>query len=116
MDDLQPFDSCKLLIVAAKKSISEFDAACKSFIDGCAYTIIDYLNPNTGEKIKKLRFKEKIPGTVRVEASRILNDLRHALDQAACDGAIQLGRSNARAFIFHSERTPAILTQKSRSA
>ena len=82
MDDLEPFESPKLLIESAKESIPQFDVACKSFLERSTYDVTDHFNPNTGETTRKLRFHHRIPGGLRVFASRILNDLRHALTKA----------------------------------
>lgn len=99
-DDLQPFESPKLLIDGAKTSIIDFKSACDAFIQNCTYDIIDHSDPNTGEKIVKLRFHHRIPPKMRVPASGIVNDLRHSLDQAVCDGAMLLGRPNAKGVYF----------------
>jgi hypothetical protein len=99
MDDLEPFESPKLLVDGAKTSIPAFEAACNDFVASCTYDVIDYADPNTREKIKKLRFHQKT-APLRLIASRILNDLRHALDQAVSDGAVSLGRSHARGIHF----------------
>jgi hypothetical protein len=82
MDDLKPFESPKLLIDDAKVSIVNFKAVCETFIQNCTYDVVDHLDPNSGEKIVKLRFHNRIPPKMRVPVSGIVNDLRHSLDQA----------------------------------
>lgn len=113
-DDLQPFESPKLLIDGAKTSIIDFKSACDAFIQNCTYDIIDHSDPNTGEKIVKLRFHHRIPPKMRVPASGIVNDLRHSLDQAVCDGAMLLGRPNAKGVYFPLVKRLKILMMKLR--
>jgi hypothetical protein len=100
MDDLASFESPKLLIESAKASIPQLESGCSTFIEGCRYEAIKYVDPKTREEVTKLRFQQRVPGALRVSASRILNDLRHALDQAVCDGAILLGRRNSKGVYF----------------
>jgi hypothetical protein len=104
-DDLNPFESPKLLIDGAKTSIVDFKAACDGFVQNCTYDIIDHINPNTGDKIIKLRFHHRMPPKMRIPASHIVNDLRHSLDQAVCDGAVALGRPNAKGVYFPFGKT-----------
>jgi len=106
MDDLEPFESPKLLIDGAKASIVDFKASCDAFIQGCTYDIVDHLDPNSGDKIVKLRFHHRVPPKMRVPASGVVNDLRHALDQAVCDAAMLLGRPNAKGVYFPFGQTP----------
>jgi hypothetical protein len=93
MNDLHPFESPKLLIDRAKVSIDELEPLCNAFIRNCAYDVISYTDPKTGEHVVKIHFQQRIPPIMRLPASDALNNLRHALDQAVVDGAILLGRS-----------------------
>jgi hypothetical protein len=108
-DDLAPFESPKLLIEGAKASLLEFEAACDNFIKGCRYEVVSHTDPKTREQVFKLRFKQRMPGALRVKASGILNDLRHALDQAVCDAAIALGRGDAGGIYFPLAKTASDL-------
>ncbi|MBR1236192.1 hypothetical protein [Bradyrhizobium sp. AUGA SZCCT0182] len=100
VDDLEPFESPRILIDGAKEGISKFEAGCRIFVSACEYTVIDYEEPSSGDKVRKLRFQQRIPGSLRHTAYSILNDLRHALDQAVCDGAIFLGRVDGSGLHF----------------
>jgi hypothetical protein len=105
MDDFAPFESPKLLLDGAKTSITNFKPACETFIESCTYDIVYNKDPNTEQRIVKLRFHHRLPPKLRYAASGIVNDLRHALDQAACDGAIALGRQDARGVYFPFGKT-----------
>jgi hypothetical protein len=106
MDDLLPFESPKLLIDGAKTSIIDFKSVCEAFIQNCTYDILYHTDPKTEQQIVKLRFHHRVPPKMRVPGSRIVNDLRHALDQAVCDAAVLLGRPNANGVYFPFGRTP----------
>jgi len=94
MDDFAPFESPKLLLDGARTSITDFKPACEAFIQSCTYDIVYNQDPNTLEKIVRLRFHRRLSPKLRYAASGIVNDLRHALDRAICDGAVELGRPN----------------------
>jgi hypothetical protein len=114
MDDLEPFESPKLLIDGAKTSIIDFKSTCDAFIQASTYDVVNHVDPKTGDQIVKLRFHHRVPPKLRVPASGIVNNLRHALDQAVCDGAIKLGRANAKGVYFPLVKRPRILTTKSK--
>ena len=103
----QPFDSPLLLIGAAEKDINEVKAFCESFTKSCEYAVIKHFDAKTKETVIRLRLKDAIPGTLRVQVSRVINDLRHALDQAVCDGSVMLGAASATDtyFPFGSDAT-----------
>ena len=105
MDDMRPFESPKLLIEDARKHIVEFDTGCKEFLKDCPYEVVQFTDPNTNEKVAKICFLRRILGEFRLMAHRILTDLRHSLDQALCDGAIELGRKDARGVYFPFGKT-----------
>jgi hypothetical protein len=107
MDDFAPFESPKLLVEDAKTSLSEFGRACDTFLENCTYDTIRYIDPKSREHVVKLRLHHRIPRKVQLPAHHILNDLRHALDQAMCDGAMALGRPNAKGVYFPAGKTPA---------
>ena len=105
VDNFSPFESPMLLIEGAKTSLVNFESCCNAFIQNCTYDTIRYKDPKSGDKVVKLRFHHRMPPKLRLSAYRILNDLRHALDQAVCDGAISLGRANAKDVYFPIGRT-----------
>lgn len=100
IDDLSPFDSPLMLIGAAKKDIVDIKTACDAFIKTRKYAIVEQFDAKTKEKVVKLRFDDGIPGQLRVNFSRVINDLRHALDQATCDGALTLGATSTKNVYF----------------
>lgn len=100
MDDLALFESPKLLLQVADESISELEAGCAAFLATNAYDPVRTIDPNSGDELLKYRFRNRIPGRLRVLASRIVNDLRHALDQAMCEAAVALGRPHAKRLYF----------------
>ena len=106
MDDFAPFESPKLLIDGAKTSILDFKSLYDPFIQSCTYDVVYSTDPNTRQKIVKLRFQQRLSPQLRLSASRIVNDMRHALDQAACDGAILLGRADGKGVYFPFGKTP----------
>lgn len=106
MDDFSPFESPKLLVDGAKTNLIDFESGCNSFIQDCTYDTIRYIEPKSGDKVVKFRFHHRMPPKLRLSAYRILNDLRHALDQAVCDGAISLGRPNAKGVYFPFGKEP----------
>lgn len=91
MDDLEPFESPKLLIEGAKASIGDLEALCTAFVKEGTYDVITHTDPKTREEVIKLRFHKRISGTIRYKASGILNDIRHAADHAFCDAVVGLG-------------------------
>ncbi len=100
MDDLEPFESPKLLIEGARTSIDAFETLCNTFITTCTYDIVQHVDPKTRERVVKLRFRHRIPRKMRIPASHALNDLRHALDQATVHSAVLLGCIDKRRVFF----------------
>jgi hypothetical protein len=99
MDNLELFESPLLLIGAAKENFNRFAIACDTFVRNAKYDI--FMEQVRDEVVVKARLKnDKFPGHIRVIASSILNDMRHALDQAVCDGAIMLGATDAKNTYF----------------
>lgn len=100
MDDLALFESPKLLLQGADESISELETGCAAFLATNQYDPVRTFDPNSGDELVKYRFRNRIPGRLRLLAYRIVNDLRHALDQALCDAAIALGRPHGKRLYF----------------
>ncbi|HTN93991.1 MAG TPA: hypothetical protein VMJ33_05380 [Gallionella sp.] len=99
MDKFEPFESPLLLIANARENLRQFEIACRAFTANCKYDI--FMEQDKDEVVVKARLKnDKFPGHIRVIGSSILNDMRHALDQAVCDGAIMLGPVNAKNTYF----------------
>lgn len=100
VDDLALFESPRLLVDGAKVDIAQFETACKMFISSCGYDIHHHTDPNTREKVIKLRLRKRLQPALRVQAYRIVNDLRNALDQAACDAALASGVTDVSNIYF----------------
>src|SRR3954454_293120 len=112
MDDLGPFESPKLLIEGAKARIAAFDVACRTFLNRCDYDAVERPDHKNGERVVSLRFQKRIQGELRVLASGILNDLRHALDQAVCDSAVELGSPDSSGVYFLIGKEPSDLDRE----
>lgn len=94
MDKFAPFESPRLIVDMAEERISDLEAICQPFIEGCDYDLITHSDPKTRDKIVKLRLKRRLPPKISILTSGIINDLRHALDQAVCSAGevLQTGR------------------------
>lgn len=100
MSDEDVFDSPKLILDRAREHIRELEARSQGFVEGCRGIPIVEFDAQTGEKVHKLRFTQKIPGKLRVIASDALNNLRHSLDQAVNAAAAELGGKRNNYFPF----------------
>ncbi|MFZ5522799.1 MAG: hypothetical protein ACOY9D_01775 [Pseudomonadota bacterium] len=107
LDCFEPFESPLLLISSAKENLTKLEIACKVFVTDCKYTPFLGFDSKADEGILKIRLNDRFPGQIRVLGSSIINDLRHALDQAVCDGAIMLGAPNAKNTYFPFAKDPA---------
>jgi len=105
--DLEPFASPLLLVSKAKEDIEKIKAECADFVKLSRHTLIENFDSKTKEQVIKIRLDGPIPGALRVSVSRVVNDLRHALDQALCDGALFLGatRINRTYFPFGADKS-----------
>jgi len=97
---LEPFESPRELINGAKERLAELELICKAACETREYEIITHNDPKTKEKVVKIRLKDKFPPKIRRLASSIMKELRISLDQAFCEGAVTLGRKNARDIYF----------------
>lgn len=93
------FESPKSLVAEAAPSIRELDAIIQMYLRG-AIQQFDRINPETGLREVGFRFTEGVPRRARVLASRILKDLRDALDQATFAAARGLGDGKGTATYF----------------
>ena len=91
LDD--PFDSPKALIQGAKEDVIEFEARWTAYASNARCVPIIYTDRETGHKIIKIRVKDNPPARLRYLASNIINNIRHALDQAANAAAVLLGKN-----------------------
>jgi hypothetical protein len=86
-----PFESPKLLLDGARHDVKNFDSESREFIDNCFAVPFTQIDNKTREKVVKYRIAQKMPGHLRVLASNVVNNLRHALDQAVNCAAVELG-------------------------
>jgi hypothetical protein len=97
---LEPFESPRELINGAKERLAELEPICNALSETREYEIITHTDPKTKEKVVKIRLKDRFPPKIRRLASSILKELRISLDQAFCEGAVALGRKNAKDIYF----------------
>jgi hypothetical protein len=100
-----PFESPRLLIAGARHDVENLDTGFKAFVSGCKAVPIEERDPKTRERVGKLRFPQKMPGSLRVLASNALNNLRHALDQTVNCASLQLGGDDRNYFPFAQDAT-----------
>jgi len=91
MNDDDPFESPKLLVESARSDIQDFSQSCDSFLACCYGVPVEKYDKVNKQNVIKYQVKQRIPGKLRVKASNIINNLRHALDQAVNCAAIELG-------------------------
>ncbi len=104
-----PFDSPKSLVNHAKEDFTELVTICKrAFASGGYDQIIDR-EPDTGHKRYKLTFTGKIPSRARYVGNNVLNNTRHALDQALVASVETLTGVRAGRIYFPFATSPADL-------
>lgn len=106
-DYLEPFESPRLLLDQARRKIEDFAEQRLLFTGD--HEFIEELDYKSREKVVCMRLKRKIPGEIRLIAYGILNDLRHALDQAVGDAALLTGRQDTKGVYFPIGKSPADL-------
>ncbi|HEY0412683.1 MAG TPA: hypothetical protein VGD66_06050 [Allosphingosinicella sp.] len=83
MVDSDPFESPKLLVSGAREDIDQFESGEGAFFGpGDVGVTVQEVDPKTKYTFVKFRITKAIPTVLRRRANNILNDLRHALDQA----------------------------------
>jgi hypothetical protein len=100
MDDLSPFEGSLVLLDQAKAGIADLDAQVARFIGDNAYTIVRRTDNKAGEDVLSYKFQKRLPPEMRYLASRITQEIKHALDQALCDAAVELGRPDKKSIHF----------------
>lgn len=93
-----PFESPKLLAAEALSYCSELHAAEFEYLDRCPPRLVRYPNVSLGAEVFAYRPQSQPPSRARVIASRILNDLRNALDQAVVAASKELGGSGNKIY------------------
>jgi hypothetical protein len=99
-DDLPLFESPLLLVSTAKEDIANFRKECGAFAQSCKYELIKEYDSKSDHEVYKFRVDKRVPGKLRMQFSRIVNELRHSLDQVMCDGAKALGAANVKNLYF----------------
>jgi hypothetical protein len=97
---IDPFESPHLLIEQAEEDYANFTAKRNAFFETRRTTPFTDFDPNTGEDVFKVRFNGQLPGSLRTTASNVLNNLRHALDQAVNGSVAVLGPKNPKQAYF----------------
>jgi len=116
IDDLAPFESPKLLIECAPENIDRLDKYCHEYFSGSPYEVVEKIDHMTKAKTCCFRFQKKLPSKIRTVSHSILNDLRHALDQAVCESVIVLGNKNAKETYFPFARDISDLPERMNKA
>jgi hypothetical protein len=98
--ELEPFEGPIALVDGANDRLSQLETLCKAVSETRDYEINVRADPNTKEKIVKIRLKRRLPPKIRALASMILKDLRLSLDQAFCEGAEALGPCDVTRLYF----------------
>jgi len=113
-----PFESPKLLLESARSDLQDFSQGCDSFLACCFGVPVQKYDKVNKQNIVKYQVKQRIPGRLRVTASNIINNLRHALDQAINCAAIELGatkRNNYFPFAKNIDEFERAIKDKCRS-
>lgn len=95
-----PFDSSLHRINAAKASIADIESGLQEFRTGNSLDVVQRFDPDVGKNVLYVRFSHHTSTAIRHKASTALADLRSALDDALCEGAMQLGRPNSNGVYF----------------
>ncbi|MGI8545698.1 MAG: hypothetical protein ACR2MD_19755 [Aridibacter sp.] len=76
------FHSSKYCIERAKHHLSDFERQIAEFFKTNPYCLVVETNPNTSEKIQKVKLVKPLPVALPGIASDLVNNLRSTLDQA----------------------------------
>jgi hypothetical protein len=114
-DDFQLFEGPAHLAADARRSIDEITQRIEDFAKVCKAEPVIRDDRSTNERVLCLRFSDRLPPPIRVLAGRILNDLRHSLDQTVCDAARLFGADNQSKTYFPIEGTEADLLRSVKS-
>lgn len=109
------FESPKLLVQHAREDLGELIAIGKKIFTTTSHDNIVDRDPQTGHKRFKVKYTGQIPSRARYVGSNVLNNLRHALDQALVASAEALtGRSCGKIY-FPFANSPSDLNGRLRS-
>lgn len=94
-DDLQPFASAEHLLNGAQEGLYRYAEGVRTFLNENKPYVVHQVDPPTSENIYYLRFPAAVPLELRHIVGSVAVALRHSLDHALGDAAIQLGRADA---------------------
>lgn len=100
VDNFNPFESSLFRIQSAKADVDDIEARLQGFRTTNGKNIIQRIDPDTGEHVLYVRFSQRVSTQLRRQATNIISEGRHALDDAMSDAAVQLGRSDGKGVYF----------------
>ncbi|WP_439574169.1 hypothetical protein [Phreatobacter sp.] len=103
------FESPRFLLTQSSENISKFEGLCEAFLTKNGYTNVVDIEPETGNKVFKVAFRNPLPAKARHLATTALNDIRHALDQAACAAVAVVTGAEPGDVFFPKGETPSDL-------
>jgi hypothetical protein len=106
-----PFERPRCSLSLAKRRIRDLEAEIKAFMDSEPYANVAERNPTTNELEQKIKFTRRVPCEMEAVAIDVIDNLRSALDQAACACAIAAGGTEARRALFPIARDRAQVDQ-----
>jgi hypothetical protein len=77
-------DASRAKIERAKEQINNLKSEIDAFFDSGAYTVVEERDPETGERVFRLRIQRAMPLRFTVIVGEIFHDLRSSLDQLIC--------------------------------
>lgn len=86
--------------------LAEFEKLAADLVNPSGYEFIEEFDNKTREKVICLRLRKPIPPRIKLVAYYLLNNLKHALDQALGDAALQCGRQDAKGIHFPIGKSP----------
>lgn len=101
----EPLLASKYKIEGAKAQIKNLHASVKAFQERKPYTFGEEVDPQTGEKLYKVRLAENLPASFYTDTGSALFQLRSALDVLACALAKANGFSDVSGTYFPFGKT-----------
>ena len=89
---LAPFESALFLLESAEERMADLDSLLAAFMKENGPNIVIRNDPQSGEYIYSMRF-QPVSWRMRKLAGDIFSDIRHALDHAFSDAALQINPS-----------------------
>jgi len=77
-----PFYSAKLLARLARPDAEDFNTACQAFANKCKLQMIEDYDQHLNQTIVRFRVISDIPDRLERDATRLVNELRSALDKS----------------------------------